>query len=196
MSRRASREAGWRLWYIARNISSRAKMICLALQEGGTAEFDSRRAGRGQGLARWIEISAGCLPVLGRARRRQLLPGHLAGASFTDYRCSPPTPHHHHHHLHRAASSSSARQLHPYLQSRACSFCDALFCSALHPLRSAHPVPVTRAAPSSRQHQTRPPRDCRNLPHRHPPIAGARAHHAARHRLAVDSSSLALSGLH
>lgn len=69
-------------------------MICLALQEGGTAEFDSRRAGRGQGLARWIEISAGCLPVLGRARRRQLLPGYLAGASFTDYRCSPPTPHH------------------------------------------------------------------------------------------------------
>ena len=86
-------EAARRRWYIARNIiSSRAKMICLALREGGTAEFDDRRAGRGQGLARWIEISAGNLPVLGRARRRQLLPGRLAGASFTDYRCSLPTP--------------------------------------------------------------------------------------------------------
>lgn len=193
MSRRAIREATWRWWYIARNISSRAKMICLALQEGGTAEFDSRRAGRGQGLARWIEISAGCLPVLGRARRRQLLPGHLAGASFTDYRCSPPTPHHHHH-LHRAASSSSARQLHPCLQSRACSFCDALFCSSPSPLRLPRPCyarrPLVAAAPDTpAQGLSAPPAPtpthCRSAsPRRCTP--STRCH----------SSSLALSGLH
>lgn len=191
-------EAARRRWYIARNIiSSRAKMICLALREGGTAEFDDRRAGRGQGLARWIEISAGNLPVLGRARRRQLLPGRLAGASFTDYRCSlptpppPPPPTTAPHPRPAPVNQTPASSLGPAAS------CDALSCSPPSPLRPPHP-PVTRAAPSSRQHQhqTRPPRDCRNLPRLHPPIAGARAHDTAPHRLAVDSSVLALSGLH
>lgn len=190
MSRHANREAARRLRYIARNISSRAKMICLALQEGGTAEFDDRRAGRGQGLARWIEISAG--------RSRALLAdGSCCPAISLELRslttAAAALPQHHHHHPPRRifVQRPSTTPLPPV--SGLLLSCDALSCSS--PLRSAHHLisryarrPLVAAAPDTpAQGLSEPPAPT--------PIAGARAHDTALHRPPVDSS-LVLSGLH
>jgi hypothetical protein len=90
------------------------------------------------------------------ARRRQLLPGHLAGASFTDHRCSLPNTT-----THRAAPSNSDRQLYPLPPVSGLQL-SATRCPVRPPLRPATAIPVTRAAP--RRSTTRPPRDCRNLP--------------------------------
>lgn len=149
MSRRANREATRWLWYIARNISSRAKMICLALQEGGTAEFDDRRAGRGQGLARWIEISAG--------RSRTLLAdGSCCPAISLELRslttAALPQHHHHHHPPRRIlVQRPSTTPLPPVLGL----LLSATRCPAPRPLRSACPPPPPLRAPPPRRGSTR-----------------------------------------
>lgn len=150
MSRHANREAARRLRYIARNISSRAKMICLALREGGTAEFDDRRAGRGQGLARWIEISAG--------RSRALLAdGSCCPAISLELRslttAAAALPQHHHHHPPRRilVQRPSTTPLPPV--SGLLLSCDALSCSSPSPLRPPPHSPLR--APPPRRGSTR-----------------------------------------